>query len=70
MDIKLKTLDGNEFEMYFNSEIDTTITIIDNRTFSEIDIDISHTLDSGFVKRDEIIPLIQKSVLDSGYGNT
>ena len=70
MDMKLKTLDGNEFEMYFNSEIDTTITIIDNRTFSEIDIDISHTLDSGFVKRDEIIPLIQKSVLDSGYGNT
>lgn len=70
MDMKLKTLDGNDFEMYFNSEIDTTITVIDNRTFSEIDIDISHTVDSGFIKRDEIIPMIQKSVLDSGYGNT
>lgn len=70
MDMKLKTLDGNDFEMYFNSEIDTTITVIDNRTFSEIDIDISHSVDSGFIKRDEIIPMIQKSVLDSGYGNT
>ena len=69
MDMKLKTLDGNEFEMYFNSEIDTTITIIDNRTFSEIDIDISHTLDSGFIKRDKVVPVIQKSVLDSGYGD-
>lgn len=67
MDMKLKTLDGNEFEMYFNSEIDTTITIIDNRTFSEIDIDISHTIDGGFIKRDEVVPVIQKSVLDSGY---
>lgn len=70
MDMKLKTLDGNEFELYFNSENDNTITIIDNRTFSEIDIDISHTIDSGFVKRDEIVPMIQKSILDSGYGNT
>lgn len=68
--MKLKTLDGNEFEMYFNSEIDTTITIIDNRTFSEIDIDISHTIDSGFIKRDKVVPVIQKSVLDSGYVNT
>lgn len=70
MDMKLKTLDGNEFELYFNSENDNTITVIDNRTFSEIDIDISHTIDSGFVKRDEIVPMIQKSILDSGYGNT
>lgn len=69
MDMKLKTLDGNEFEMYFNSEIDTTITIIDNRTFSEIDIDISHTIDGEFIKRDEVVPVIQKSVLDSGYGD-
>lgn len=70
MDMKLKTLDGNEFELYFNSENDNTITVIDNRTFSEIDIDISHTIDSGFVKRDDIVPMIQKSILDSGYGNT
>lgn len=70
MDMKLKTLDGNEFELYFNSENDNTITVIDNRTFSEIDIDISHTIDSGFVKRDEIVPMIQKSILDSGYRNT
>lgn len=69
MDMKLKTLDGNKFEMYFNSEIDSTITIIDNNTFSEIDIDISHTLDSGFIKRDKVVPVIQKSVLDSGYGD-
>lgn len=68
--MKLKTLDGNEFELYFNSENDNTITVIDNRTFSEIDIDISHTIDSGFVKRDEIVPMIQKSILDSGYRNT
>lgn len=67
MDMKLKTLEGNEFEIYFNSEIDSTITIIDNNTFSEIDIDISHTLDSGFIKRDKVVPVIQKSVLDSGY---
>lgn len=70
MDMKLKTLDGNEFELYFNSENDTVITVIDNHTFSEIDIDISHTLASGFIKRDEIVPMIQKSILDSGYGNT
>lgn len=69
MDMKLKTLDGNGFEIYFNSEIDNTITIIDRNTFSEIDIDISHSLDSGFIKRDEVVPEIQKSVLDSGYRN-
>lgn len=70
MDMKLKTIEENEFEIHFNSEIDNTVTIIDSNTFSEIDIDISHTLDSGFIKRNEIVPLIQKSVLDSGYGNT
>lgn len=70
MEMKLKTLDGNEFEIHFNSEIDNTVTIIDNNTFSEIDIDISHTLESGFIKRNEVVPMIQKSVLDSGYGNT
>lgn len=69
MDMKLKTLDGNGFEIYFNSEIDNTITIIDRNTFSEIDIDISHSLDNGFIKRDEVVPEIQKSVLDSGYRN-
>lgn len=43
MDMKLKTIEENEFEIHFNSEIDNTVTIIDSNTFSEIDIDISHT---------------------------
>lgn len=69
MEMKLKTRNGDGFQIYFNSEKDDIITFIDIRTFSEIDIDISHTLDSGFIKRNEVVPEIQKSVLDSGYRN-